>query len=162
MGTAASLFCSSYPSQLQQKAPNTNFSHLVRQNSILKKPQRFGTSISYPKPADKDAYSLTVLGFADARKACKRGQLEALLGLLIGWTKSCCYLPGDILDVPQLKKTCESRTGCWDFGSFRRHWESKNYCTRVPTASCRLNQCSAMCRFSRPTYFSFDSNKLSW
>lgn len=84
IGTAASPFCSFYALFLQQKNPETNVSHLVDQINIVKKLQKIGTQIHYPRPSDKNEYNLTVLPFADASKPNEYGQIGVLVGLLVG------------------------------------------------------------------------------
>ena len=49
--------------------------------------KKFGTTIAYPRPADKEDYQLSVLVFADASRVDECGQLGVLTGLLIGKMK---------------------------------------------------------------------------
>lgn len=94
IGTAASPFCSFYASFLQQKTPDTNVSHLVDQINIVKKLQKLGTNICYPRPNDKKKYNLTVLAFADASKPNEYGQIGVIVGLLVGeFAQNSIYHP---------------------------------------------------------------------
>lgn len=55
-GSAASPFCSSYASYLQQKNPHTNVHRLVEQRAILQKLRKCGAKMSYPRPSEKTTY----------------------------------------------------------------------------------------------------------
>lgn len=66
IGSAGSPLCSFYVSYLQQKAPEIRVCNLVEQRNIVKKLQKLGAFIGYPRPVDKRNYELTLLAFADA------------------------------------------------------------------------------------------------
>lgn len=61
-----------------------NISHLVEQINVLKKLQKLGTTINYPRPIDKKDYNLIVLEFADASKPNSYGQIGVIFGLMVG------------------------------------------------------------------------------
>ena len=63
-------------------------SHIVEQQNIVRKLQKLGTKISYPRPTDKTKYDLTILVFADASKGDDHGQLGLITGLLVGEMKN--------------------------------------------------------------------------
>lgn len=87
IGTAVSPLCAFYSSYLQQKAPEVKVSHLIEQSNILRKLKKLGTTISYPRPIDTQAYDLSVLVFSDASWTDENGQLGVITGLLVGEMK---------------------------------------------------------------------------
>ena len=46
--------------------------------------QRFGSSVSYPQPPQKQDFTMNVCVFADAGRQCDHGQLSYVCGLLLG------------------------------------------------------------------------------
>ena len=84
IGSTVSPLCSFYSSYLQQKLPGTKVKHIIEQNSIIKKLQKQGTGIVYPRPPLNKEFQLSVVVFADASKSNENGQLGIVTGLLIG------------------------------------------------------------------------------
>lgn len=68
IGSAALPFCSFSASCLQEKSPETKVYHLIEERIILRKLKNVRTTISYPRPEDKNKYELSLLAFADASK----------------------------------------------------------------------------------------------
>lgn len=84
IGTTTSPICAFYASYLQQKAPETQVHHLVKQTTITHHLKNLGTTILHPRPKDKDNIELSVLLFADASRVDGLGQLGVVTGLLVG------------------------------------------------------------------------------
>lgn len=84
IGTAASSLCPCCASYMQQMAPDIKTSHPVEQQHIVRKLQKYGTSISYSRPTDKNPYELSILSFSNISKSDYHGQIGVIAGLLVG------------------------------------------------------------------------------
>lgn len=84
IGTAASPHCAFYASHLHPRAPHTHKCDLIEQRNIVRKLQKFGTAIGYPRPIDDASSELSGLTFAHASKSETYDELGVLAGLIAG------------------------------------------------------------------------------
>eukprot|EP00178_Gracilaria_changii_P001336 TRINITY_DN1187_c0_g1_i1.p1 TRINITY_DN1187_c0_g1~~TRINITY_DN1187_c0_g1_i1.p1 ORF type:complete len:639 (-),score=88.06 TRINITY_DN1187_c0_g1_i1:5196-7112(-) len=83
LGIAASPFCATASSVLQQKGPHVKVKDLVTQFNVLRNLKRRGSLCHYKVPPS-GTHPVSVLVFSDASRSIDHGQLGFVAGLLFG------------------------------------------------------------------------------